>query len=154
MRQKLMLAGVAVAALVVGNACAVFRPVLFWRDTLIVGKVRLTDANGAPVNTPASGVTLNFINLSGKIEESVLSAQTDALGKYRSPKLLPGSYKVEAMLASYVIESATIQVKSHEHKKGEFTLKKIREGKGRALKESEEENIPNPGDVQIMPPSF
>lgn len=153
MTQRLILASVLAAA-VGSTGCSVFRPILFWRDTLIVGQVRLADESGAVVSTPATGVTVNFINLGGKIEESLLSAQTDMRGRYRSPKLIPGEYKIEAMLASFVIETATVRVKSHEHKKVPFTLKKIRETKGRSLKESEEENIPNPGEVQITPPSF
>jgi 5-hydroxyisourate hydrolase-like protein (transthyretin family) len=153
MTRRLILASVLAAA-IGSTGCSVFRPILFWRDTLIVGKVKLTDENGAPIMTPAAGVTLNFINVGGRIEESLLSAQTDATGRYRSPKLIAGEYKVEAMKPSFVIETVTVEVKSHDHKKVEFTLKKIRETEGRSLRESEEENIPNPGEVQITPPSF
>jgi hypothetical protein len=128
---------------------------MFWRDTLIVGKVQLVTENGAPVSDRApTGVSINFINVTARLEESVLSAQSDAQGKYRSPKLLPGRYKIEAMLPGYVIESAEAQVKGHQHKKVPFVLKKIGEARGRSVRESDEENIPNPGEVQIMPPPF
>ena len=40
------------------------------------------------------GVTLNFINLGGTLEESVPTVQTDAKGEYRSPVLPPGKYTV------------------------------------------------------------
>jgi hypothetical protein len=154
MRQKILLTGILLLGFLGGSACSVLRPILFWRDCRIVGHVKLVDENGVPLQKPAAGVIFNFINLGGRIEDSVLSAQSDATGKYASPKLKPGSYKVEAMLANYVIESATIKVKSHEHKKFVFTLKKIREGQGRSLRESEQDNIPNPGEVQITPPPF
>jgi len=126
---------------------------MFWRDTQIMGKARLVDEKGAPAaEAKPAGISVNFINLAGKLDESVLSAQTDELGKYRSPKLVPGKYKVEAMLQGYAIQSATILVKNHQHKANDFILKRIREGKGRSLKESQEENIPSPGEVQIKPP--
>jgi hypothetical protein len=153
MTRRLIL-GSVLAVAICGAGCSIFRPLAFWRDTLIVGTVKLMDENGAPLTTPATGVTINFIFLGGKIEDSLLSAQTDERGRFRSPKLLPGEYKVEAMLSSFVIETATVKVKSHEHKKALFALKKIRETKGRSVRESDEENIPNPGEVQITPPSF
>lgn len=135
------------------GGCAVFRPMLFWRDTLIVGRINLTDDRGTPIpNAKASGVTVNFINVTGKIEESVLSSTTDEDGRYRSPVLTPGKYKVEAMFPSFAIETQTVEVENHEHGDGDFTLKKIREAKTKSIKESQEQNIPNPGDVQIGPP--
>ena len=117
----------------------------------IAGKAALVDENGAPL-PPASGVALNFINLGGKIEESVSSVQTDAQGKYRSPVLQPGKYTVEAMFPGFVIERTTVVLKKHGTKKAPFVLKKIRETKGKSVKESQEENIPNPGEVKIKPP--
>jgi hypothetical protein len=155
MRKKLV--RTAMFLLILGGTvgCSVFRPVLFWRETLIVGKATLADESGVPVRgSMAQGVTLNFIYVGGRIEESVLSATTDAMGKYRSPKLLPGRYKVEAFLPGYVIETIEVLVKSHEHKGMPIVLKKIRETKGKSAHEGQDDNIPNPGDVQIMPPSF
>lgn len=137
------------------SGCAVFRPIAFWRDTLIKGKIVLVDEKGTPiVDAKAEGVTVNFINLSGKLDESVVSVQSDALGRYRSPEILPGDYKVEALLSGYVIESLSVKVKKHEQKNTPVTLKKIREAKGKSLRESDDDNIPNPGDVQIAPPGF
>jgi hypothetical protein len=144
------------AVLLLGlSACSVFRPVLFWRDTLIVGKTQLVDANGAAVTDQLpSGVAINFINVAARLDETVLSAVTDARGQYRSPKLLPGTYKIEAMLPGYVIETVEVEVKNHQHKKVPFILQRIGEARGHSVRESEEENIPNPGEVQIMPPPF
>jgi hypothetical protein len=120
----------------------------------IVGKATFVDDAAAPATagTPAAGVTLNFINLEGMIEESVTSAQTDAKGNYTSTELPPGKYTVEAMYPGYIIERATVVLKKHGKKKAPFVLKKIRETKGKSAKEAQEENIPNPGEVKIKPP--
>jgi hypothetical protein len=123
----------------------------------IVGKATFLNepeggAAAAAAPTPAAGVTLNFINLEGKIEESVTSAQTDAKGNYTSTILPPGKYTVEAMYPGYVIERTTVVLGKHGKKKAPFALKKIRETRGKSVKESQEENIPNPGEVKIKPP--
>jgi hypothetical protein len=137
------------------QGCAVFRPMAFWRDTLIKGNISLVDEKGAPMaGAKAEGVTVNFINLSGSLEESVVSVASDPMGRYRSPKVLAGSYKVEALLPGYVIETQSVKVKNHEQKNTPIVLKKIREAKGKSLRESDDDNIPNPGDVQIAPPGF
>ena len=146
---------IVVLLMAVGSsACSVFRPVLFWRPALIKGKVVLADEGGKPVPTAPEGVTVNFINTSGKIDESVVSVTSDPTGKYQSPKLQPGEYKVEAFLPGHVIETTTIKLRSHEHKGTPFTLKKIRETRSKSIKESDDDNIPNPGDVQIAPPGL
>ena len=65
----------------------------------IVGKTTFVDdaaaANAA--GTPASGVTLNFINLEGKLEESVTSAQSDVKGNYTSTELPPAAGRHHAV---------------------------------------------------------
>ena len=134
--------------------CAVVRPVLFWRDARLTGKVKMADESGVPVAAKGAGVTVNFINLGSKIEESLLSVQSDATGAYRSPKIAPGKYKLETMYPGFVIESTTVEVKSHEHKTTNVVLKKIREARGKSVKESQEENIPTPGEVKITPPPY
>ena len=144
MMRNLLRAGWLVTILVGAAACAAPR---------IVGKATLVDENGAPIpGAPASGVTLNFINLGGKIEESIVAVQTDAQGKYSSPELAPGKYTVEAMHPGFAIERTTVELKKHGKKKAPFVLKKIRESKGKSVKESKEENIPTPGQTQIQPP--
>src|SRR6185503_6069014 len=102
---------------------------------------------------PAPGVTVNFINLTAAIEESVVSVQTDVQGKYRSPELTAGKYQVEAMLPGFVIGKTTVILKKHGSKNTPFALHKIGEAKGKSVKESLEENIPTPGEVKIHPPS-
>jgi hypothetical protein len=125
----------------------------------ILGKTTIVDVPTAPAagkaaaGAPAAGVTVNFINLSGTLEESVVSVQSDAEGKYKSPELAPGKYQVEAMLPGYVIGKATVTLKKHGAQKAPFVLKKIRETTGKSMKESETENIPTPGEVKITPPN-
>jgi hypothetical protein len=126
-----------------GGACAAPR---------ILGKATIVDETGAPMPTPAAGVTVNFINLGGAIDESVVSVETDVKGKYRSPELKAGKYQVEAMLPGYVIAKATVVLGKHGGKNTPFAMHKIRESKGKSVKESQDENIPTPGEVKITPP--
>ncbi len=142
MRQRRRRAGLLLAVLVGSVGCAAPR---------ILGRATLVDENGGP-GTAAPGVTLNFINLQGKIEDSIATVQTDAKGEYRSAELPPGKYTVEAVFPGYVIGSTTVVLQKHGAKKAPFALKKIREAKGRSVKESQDDNIPNPGEVKIKPP--
>jgi hypothetical protein len=146
---------VLLSALALPLGCSVARPLLFWRDPMILGEATLVDGNGVALRgTPPADVTLNFIHRGGRIENTVLSVRTDADGRYASPTLEPGEYTVEALLPGFVIESQEAQVRSHEHRRVDFTLKKIRETAGRSQREAEEENLPHPGEVQILPPPF
>jgi hypothetical protein len=142
MRQRRRGAGLVLAILVGSWGCAAPR---------ILGRATLVDENGAP-GVVGPGVTLNFINLQGKIEDSIATVQTDAQGKYRSAELPPGKYTVEAVLPGYIIGSTTVVLQKHGTKDASFALKKIREGKGRSVKESQDDNIPSPGEVKIKPP--
>jgi hypothetical protein len=134
-------------------ACSAVRPLLFWRDPGIRGTARLVDERGAPLaGRSLAGVTVNFIHRGGRIEDSILSAQTDAVGAYHSPALPPGEYAVEASLPDFAIETQSVQVRSHEHRRVDFVLKKIRETAGHSQREAQDENLPHPGEVQILPP--
>lgn len=122
----------------------------------ILGKTSLVDdpsAGPKVVGQPAAGVTVNFINLSGAIDESVVSVTSDAKGEYRSPELAAGKYTVEAMFPGYVIGRSDVTLGKHGGKQASFVLKKIREAHGKSLRESETENIPTPGEVKIHPPN-
>jgi hypothetical protein len=154
MRGQLLRTSLLLLAAAGSPGCAVMRPVMFWRDARLTGKVKMADESGLPAAAKGAGVTVNFINLESKIEDSVVSVQTDAGGKYRSPELAPGKYKVEAMYPGYVIESTTVQLKSHEYKGTDVVLKKIRETRGRSARESQDDNIPTPGEVKITPPPY
>lgn len=148
MRCKLVLAGLLLATFA---AAGCIRPLAFWRETLIQGQTKLLAKEGTAVAN-AQTVTVNFINLGGSIEDSLISAQTDALGKYRSPRLLPGKYSVEAMIAGFVIERTVVEVKNHEYKRVDFVLHQIGEAEGLSQKEAEEDNIRAPGQVRISRP--
>ena len=117
----------------------------------IVGRTSMVDEKAAPL-PPSAGVTLNFINLGGNIDESITSVQTDAQGKYASPVLPPGKYTVEAMYPGFVIERTSVVLKKHGKKSAPFVLKKIHETAGKSVREAQTENIPNPGEVKIKPP--
>lgn len=143
------------AVLALASGCSVVRPLLFWREPVIFGKAKLLDVEGEPLDEQAkSGVTVNFINLEGRLEDSLVSVTTDDKGKYRSPELAPGEYAVEALLSGFALAKETVQVRSHEHRKMNFELRKIREATGHFMRESEDDNIPTAGEVQISPPPF
>jgi len=143
MRPKFLPAAWVLTIVVASTGCAAPR---------ILGKATFVEGPGTAAGAPAPGVTVNFINLASAIDESVVSVQTDAEGKYRSPELTAGQYHVEAMLPGYVIAKATIVLKKHGKKRAPFALTKIREAKSKSVKESEKENIPTPGEVKIGPP--
>ena len=153
MTRRILGAGLVLAVLASSAGCGVVRPALFWREPLIHGKAKLLDLNGdRHEEQDRAGITVNFINLEGRIEDSVLSVETDEDGKYRSPTLPPGEYLVEAHRPGFGFQKATVQVRSHEHKKMNFELQEIREAAGHFMRESEDDNIPHAGEVQIAPP--
>jgi hypothetical protein len=146
-----ILAASALLAILGTTAC---RPMMFWRDPLIHGQTKLMGEplpDTAGTNAP---VTLNFIHQEGTLEGTLLSVETDPLGNYRSPKLVPGTYTVEAMLPGYVIGRAEVVVRSHEYKRVDLNLYRIGEAEGRTLSEAGEDNIAAPGEVQIARPKF
>ena len=155
MTRRILGTGLVFAMLGGMTGCSVVRPVLFWREAMIFGKAKLLEVDGEALEgKEPSGVTLNFINLEGRIEESVVSVKTDEKGKYRSPDLEPGEYSVEALLPGFAIERRTVRVRGHEHKRMNFELSRIREAAGHFMRESEDDNIPHAGEVQISPPPF
>ena len=152
MRRTYRLAGTVVLLAILGSSTGC-RSLMFWRKPTILGQAQLTDANGTLLtDRKPEGITMNFINLQGSLEDTLLSVQTDPLGQFRSPELVPGEYAVEASLAGFVIERQNVLVRSHEYKRVNFVLRKIGERTGRSQRESEDDNIPTPGEVQIGPP--
>jgi hypothetical protein len=146
-----MLYASALLAALAATAC---RPLMFWRDPLIHGQAKLM---GEPLpSTEATDVpvTLNFIHQEGTLEDTLVSVEADPLGRFRSPKLVPGTYTVEAMVPGYVIERAVVLVRSHEYKRVDFNLYRIGEAEGKSLSEALEDNIAAPGQVQIARPKF
>jgi len=140
---RLLRAGSVLAILVIGTSCTAAR---------IVGRTSLVDEKGASAVPATPGVTVNFINLTGNIDESVLSVQSDPKGGYASPVLPPGKYTVEAMYPGFVIERTSVVLGKHGKKKALFALKKIHESSGKSVREALQENIPSPGEVKIKPP--
>jgi hypothetical protein len=141
--------GMALTIAAVSWGCAA--PRILGRTT-VVDQPSASAGPKAAAGTPAAGVTVNFINLSGAIDQSFISVVSDAKGEYTSPELAPGKYTVEAMLPGYVIGHTSIELGKHGKKNAPFVLKKIGEAKGKSQKESESDNIPTPGEVKIHPP--
>jgi hypothetical protein len=140
---------VALAAVVATTGCS---SMMFWRPPMILGEARTMGNAPPPVGTEGVPITVNFIYHEGTLDDTLISVETDPLGKFRSPELLPGVYTVEAMLPGYIVAESTVEVKNHEHKKLDLSLYPIGEAEGRAMTEAEEENIKAPGQVQIGRP--
>lgn len=127
----------------------------------IYGTVQLVDANMQPVpaakDTP-QGTLVNMINTTSSLEQASHAVTVDVEGKFESlkDKVLPGMYKVEANRIGYTTETQSVEIKSHTRKKIEFKLKKISEGKRKAIEgsKSDEDKIINPGEVNIQPPTM
>ncbi len=150
MRSKILYA-TGLLAIVGATAC---RPLMFWRDPLIHGQAKLMGEALPPTDATDVPVILNFIHQEGTLESTLLSAEADPLGRYRSPKLVPGTYTVEAMLPGYVIQRAVVVVRSHEYKRVDLSLYRIGEAEGKTLSEALEDGIAAPGEVQIARPKF
>ena len=145
---------IQLAVLVLVLAAMGCRPMMFWRDPMIHGDTRLIGDNAQPIDGVGEPIILNFIHLEGNLEDTFVSVETGPLGRYVSPKLFPGTYAVEAMLPGFVLEKSVVEVRSHEHKRVDFTLFRIGEAEGRSLAEADEYNIAAPGQVQIGRPKF
>jgi hypothetical protein len=155
MRRTIFRTGVLLALVAGMSGCSLVRPMLFWREPHIHGRAALREVDGQPLeDAEPSGVTVNFIHLGGRIDDSVVSVETDEKGRYRSPALAPGEYAVEALLRGFALEKQTVRVRSHEHKRVDIELTKIREAAGHFMREGDEDNIPQAGEVQISPPPF
>ena len=107
MTRQILGAGLVFALLAGATGCGLARPLLLWREPAIFGKAKLLDVDGEAFKDEKShAVTVNFINLEGRIEESVISVRTDDKGRYRSPELPPGEYAVEALARGRAAEMA------------------------------------------------
>ena len=127
----------------------------------IYGTVQLVDANMQPIpaakDTP-QGTVVNMINTTSSLEQASHAVTVDVEGKFESlkDKIAPGMYKVEANRIGYMTETQSVEIKNHTRKKLEFKLKKIAEGKRKAIEgsKSDEDKIINPGEVNIQPPTM
>lgn len=119
---------------------------------MILGEARIVGAAPQAPGTENAPITVNFIHHEGTIDDTLISVETDPLGKFRSPELLPGVYTVEAMLPGYVVAESIVEVKKHGRRKVSLALYPIGEAEGRAMTEAAEENIKAPGQVQIGKP--
>ncbi len=127
----------------------------------IYGTVQLVDASLqpiSPVKESPQGTVVNMINTTAKIEQASGAATTGPDGKFESIKdyIIPGVYDVEATRIGYETETQTVKIGRFTHKKLEFKLKKILEGKRKTIdsSKSDEDKIVNPGEVNIQPPTM
>ena len=125
----------------------------------IYGRLDLIDAGMRPVATDNSqGTVVNMMNTTAPLEKASHVAVVDAKGEFTSAKdaIFRGMYKVEASRIGYVTETQTVEIGRFTRKKVEFKLKKIDEGKRKAIEgaASDEDKIINPGEVNLQPPSM
>jgi len=125
----------------------------------IYGKLDLVDAALRPVATDnAAGTVVNMMNTTAPIEKASHSAVVDAKGEFTSAKdaIVRGIYKVEAGRIGYMTETQTVEIGRFTRKKLEIRLKKIDEGKRKAIESTatDEDKIINPGEVNLQPPSL
>lgn len=125
----------------------------------IYGRLDLVDAGMRPVATDnAQGTVVNMMNTTAPLEKASHAATVDAKGEFTSAKdaIVRGMYKVEASRIGYVTETQTVEIGRFTRKKVEFKLKKIDEGKRKAIEgaTSDEDKIINPGEVNLQPPSM
>lgn len=125
----------------------------------IYGRLDLVDAGMRPVATDnAQGTVVNMMNITAPLEKASHVAAVDAKGKFTSAKdaIVRGIYKVEASRIGYVTETQTVKIGRFTRKKVDFKLKKIDEGKRKAIEgaASDEDKIINPGEVNLQPPSL
>lgn len=125
--------------------------------TKISGTVQLLDENGQllKAENPA-GTVVNMMNLSAPIGKANYSTEANDKGLFEKKEIEPGEYKVEASKLGFATETQGAKLGKFSHKKFQFKLKKIPEGKRKSLKEGnkDEEKIINPGEVNIQPPSM
>jgi len=143
-----MVAGIALGALLLGG-CA----------TSISGSVRLVDANNGPVaDAKLDGIVVNLINTTSSVESASSSVKTDEKGNFKTDskqEVKPGTYKVEASEAGYLPASKTIEVKDSS-REVELVLRQLPRGRAQSYRgpSSDRDQIINPGEVNIQPPSM
>lgn len=125
----------------------------------IAGSVRLVDQNLRPVTSDKpDGIVVNMINTTEALENASHSVRTDAMGNFESEKgrVSKGSYKIEVSRIGYKTSTTTAEVGKFGTTKVELLLKKISEGGSRSIrsKNSDEDKIINPGEVNIQPPTM
>ena len=149
MRQRLAL---LMATILLTTGCA---SMMVWRSPGISGEVRLVNASGSELKGNRKGVVVNLINLSGELGDTSFSVTTDEEGKFVKTELPKGAYKVEAVKDGYKIASLELTLGSHERRSLQIDLVRLSASKRRTIKMKKgREEINNPGQVNIQPPSM
>ena len=145
-------AGILVAFLTMAALAASCSPKIY-------GRVDLVDAGMRPVAMDnAQGTVVNMMNTTAPLEKASHAAVVDGKGEFTSAKdaIVKGMYKVEAGRIGYETETQTVEIGRFTRKKLQIKLKKIDEGKRKAIEGtvSDEDKIVNPGEVNLQPPSL
>ena len=147
MRCRQIIFGMFLFTIIIAAGCA----------TKVSGTIQLLDENGMllKAENPA-GTIVNMMNLSVPIGKANYSTEANDKGLFEKKELEPGEYKVEASRLGFATETQGAKLGKFSHKKFQFKLKKIPEGKRKSIKEGnkDEEKIINPGEVNIQPPSM
>lgn len=127
----------------------------------IHGTLQLLDANMQPippVQESPEGTVVNMINTTSTLEQASHAVAVTGEGKFESEKgkLAPGVYKVETSRIGYQTDTQTVEITKFGNKKVEIRLRKIAEGKRKAIEgsRSDDDKIVNPGEVNIQPPTM
>ena len=129
--------------------------VMVWRSPGISGDVRLVDRKGAVVKGNLKGIVVNMINLSGELGETSASAVTDEKGHFAKADLGKGAYKIEVIKEGFKVATLEISLGSHERRSLQVDLVRLSASKRKSIKMKKgREEINNPGQVNIQPPSM
>ncbi len=144
-----------VAVLAFAFICTSCAHVMVWRSPGISGQVRLVDSKGNEVTGNLKGIVVNMINLSGELGETSASAITDATGSFGKSELSKGAYKIEVIKEGFKVGVLEVNLGSHERLSLQVELTRLSASKRKTIKMRKgREEINNPGQVNIQPPSM
>jgi len=124
----------------------------------ISGTVRMVDrADQAVPGAKMEGIVVNLINTTASLEQASSSVKTDEKGNFRAdPKTLkPGTYRVEVSEPGYMTVTKTIELKDSS-REVDLVLRQLPRGQSQSYRgpSSDRNQIINPGEVNIQPPSM
>ncbi len=136
----------------IANGCA---HLMVWRSPGFSGQVRLVNKKGGEVKGNLKGIVINMINLSGELGKTSASAVTDEKGHFAKTELTKGAYKIEVMKDGFKVAVLEVSLGSHERRSLLVDLVRLSASKRKSIKMKKgREEIRNPGQVNIQPPSM
>jgi len=135
--------------------CTSCASVMVWRSAGIAGQVNLVDRKGNAVKGNLKGIVVNMINTSGELGEASFSAVTDESGKFAKNELGKGAYKIEVIKEGFKVGAVEVSLGGHERLSLDINLTRLSASKRKSIKMRKgREEINNPGQVNIQPPSM